>query len=103
MDIYRRRKITMGEEREIKTGDIVYYARIMPTVDIFDVVKLKIRRVTDNFFVGLDDKTKHALMFNYRDIGNVIFFNRKDALNKVNAAEDKKTKRVSKETYYEEY
>lgn len=92
----------MDEEREIRTGDIVYYARIMPTVDVFDVVEVKIRRVTDDFFVGLDDKTKHALMFNYRDIGKIIFFNRKDALDKVNAAEDKKTKRVSKETYYEE-
>lgn len=46
-------------------------------------------------------RDKHAYLFNYTDIGNTVFFNRQDALEKVNLAEKDKIE-VSDETYYEE-
>lgn len=85
-----------------KIGDIVYYARIMPTLGIYDVCELKIRTVTDTYFVGTDKRDKRAYLFSYNAIGKCIFSNRKDAVDKAIAAEESNPK-VSKETYYEEY
>ena len=85
-----------------KIGDIVYYARIMPTLGIYDVCELKIRTVANTYFVGTDKRDKRAYLFSYNAVGKCIFSNRKDAVEKVITAEDSSPK-VSKETFYEEY
>ena len=85
-----------------KIGDIVYYARIMPTLGVYDVCELKIRTVADTYFVGTDKRDKRAYLFSYNAVGKCIFSNRKDAVEKAIAAEENSPK-VSKETYYEEY
>ena len=85
-----------------KIGDIVYYARIMPTLGTYDVRELKIRTVTDTYFVGTDKRDKRAYLFSYNAVGKCIFSNRKDAVEKVIMAEESSPK-VSKETFYEEY
>ena len=85
-----------------KIGDIVYYARIMPTLGIYDVCELKIRTVTDTYFVGTDKRDKRAYLFSYNAVGKCIFSNRKDAVEKV-IIEEESSPKVSKETYYEEY
>ena len=85
-----------------KIGDIVYYARIMPTLGIYDVCELKIRTITDTYFVGMDKRDKRAYLFSYNAVGKCIFSNRKDAVEKAITAEENSPK-VSKETYYEEY
>ena len=85
-----------------KIGDIVYYARIMPTLGIYDVCELKIRTVADTYFVGTDKRDKRAYLFSYNAVGKCIFSNRKDAIEKVITAEESSPK-VSKETFYEEY
>ena len=85
-----------------KIGDIVYYARIIPTLGIYDVCELKIRTVTDTYFVGMDKRDKRAYLFSYNTVGKCIFSNRKDAVEKAIAAEESSPK-VSKETFYEEY
>ena len=85
-----------------KIGNTIYYARIMPTLGIYDVCELKIRTVADTFFVGTDKRDKRAYLFSYNAVGKCIFSNRKDAVEKVITAEESSPK-VSKETYYEEY
>ena len=85
-----------------KIGDIVYYARIMPTLGTYDVCELKIRTVTDTYFVGTDKRDKRAYLFSYNAVGKYIFSNRKDAVEKAIVAEENSPK-VSKETFYEEY
>ena len=89
-------------DKEIKKSNIVYYARMMPNVGLYEVIDLKIRTVADDFFVGIENRTKHAYMFKISDINKTVFFNRKDAVDVVKAAE-KKGKKVSDEKYYEEY
>ena len=74
----------------------------MPTLGIYDVCELKIRTVTDTYFVGTDKRDKKAYLFSYNAVGKYIFSNRKDAVEKAIAAEENSPK-VSKETYYEEY
>ena len=93
---------TNENKTEIKKSNIVYYARMMPTVGLYEVVELKVRTVADDFFVGIDKNTKHAYMFKISDINKIVFFDRKDAVDVVKAAE-KKGKKVSDEKYYEEY
>ena len=85
-----------------KIGNTIYYARIMPTLGIYDVCELKIRTVADTYFVGTDKRDKRAYLFSYNAVGKCIFSNRKDAVEKVITAEENSPK-VSKETYYEEY
>lgn len=92
----------MGES--VKAKDILYYARIIPTVGIFDVCQLTIRTVKEDYFVGCDKVDKHAYLFNYSDLGGeVVFHDRKQALDKVLAAEANNKKKISEETFYEEY
>ena len=86
----------------IKKKDIVYYARTIPETGIYDVCELKVRTVEDGWFVGVDKKDKHAYLFYNKSINDVIFFSRKDALNKVKVAESNKKYNVQ-ETFYEEY
>ena len=86
-----------------KIGDIVYYARIMPTLGIYDVCELKIRTVADTYFVGTDKRDKRAYLFSYNEVEECIFLNRKDAVEKVITAEENNKKVISAEIYYEEY
>lgn len=39
---------------DLKIKDIVYYARIIPTCNIYDVCELTIRTVNKDWFVGID-------------------------------------------------
>lgn len=87
---------------QLKKKDIVYYARILPKSRIYDVLELTVRTVKDTWFVGIEKRNKQAFLFTYNDIDNIIFFNRKDALDKVLNAE-KEAPETSDETMYEEY
>lgn len=89
-------------DKEIKKSDVIYYARVMPTVGLYEIVELKVRTVAEDYIVGIDKNTKHAFMFYFDDINRTIFFDRNEALKVVKAAE-KNGKKVSDEKYYEEY
>ena len=83
--------------------DIVYHARILPSLGIYDLNELKIRTVEEDYFVGTDKHSKRAHLFSYDDIGKNIFINRSEALDKVKEAEANRKDNPIKETYYEEY
>lgn len=68
---------------EVKKGDILYWARIVKSTSVCEVVELKIRSVYDSWFVGCEDKTRQSFIFKYDDLEKVIFKNRGDALQKV--------------------
>lgn len=89
------------EESTLKKGDIVYYGRVVPNNDIYDVLELKIRTVEDTWFVGTEKATKHAYLFGFTNLGKYVFKDRKDALAYVKEAEKHRVK-VSQEIYYEE-
>lgn len=88
-------------ELSIKKKDKLYYAQILKRVGIYNVLECTVRSVYDTYFVCVEKRDKHAYLLNYTDIGNSVFFNRQDALEKVNLAEKDKIE-VSDETYYEE-
>ncbi|MGF0102136.1 hypothetical protein [Bariatricus sp. SGI.019] len=82
--------------------DTVYYTRIIPNCGIYDVLELKIRTVTDTYFVGVEKRDKQCFLLSYNDIGKIVFKDRKDAVMKVKEAEEHK-KVISDEILYEEY
>lgn len=86
----------------LKKKDMVYYARIMPSLGIYDICELKVRTITDTYFVGVDKRDKHAYIFNNNSINKVIFIDRKDALKLVKEAEKNRKHVISEEIYYEE-
>lgn len=85
----------------MKKGDIYYYAHIIPTVGIYDLLEVKIRSVYDTYFVGLEKFSKQVFLFNYSDINKTLFEDRKIALKVVKEAEKNK-KNIPTEIYYEE-
>ena len=86
----------------MKKGDIIYFARILPRVGIYDVYDLKIRMVAETWFSATDNRSKQTFLFNNKDIEKTVFYDRKEALKVVKAAE-KNRKTISEETYYEEF
>ena len=74
----------------------------MPTLGVYDVYDLVVRSVKEDYFVGIEKRTKRAFLFSYKNFGDTVFMNRKEALYKVKEAEKDK-REVSSETYYEEY
>lgn len=87
---------------DIQKGKIVYYARILKPVGIYEVSELVIRTVEDDYFVGMNKRDKHAYLFSYNKINDVVFFDRKVCLQKVLKAEENAPK-ISSEKEYEEY
>lgn len=87
---------------DLKKKDIVYYARIIPSVGIYDIYELMIRTVEDDYFVGIEKRDKHAYLFNNSSYNKIVFKDRKVALKLVQNAEKNK-KQISEEVYYEEY
>ena len=89
----------------IKKNNILYYARILPETDIYEVCELTVRTITTDYFVVIDKHDKHAYLFGISSIGKEVFHDRKDALYKVTEAEENKPKinKEFSEIYYEEY
>lgn len=86
----------------MKRKDIVYYARIQPTLGVYDVLELVIRTVESTWFTGMEKRDKRVYLFSNKDLNKTVFTDRKEALNKVKEAEKYK-KRIVFETEYEEY
>lgn len=84
----------------LKKKDIIYYARIMPSSGIYDVLELKVRTVEEDWFVGIEKRDKQAFLFADRDIDKIIFADRNKALEVVKTAEANKKENVNNEEEY---
>lgn len=77
------------EQENIKLGQMVYWARILPKLHVYDLYELKVRSVYDTYFVAVNERTKQSHLFYFNDINKTIYFDRNEALECVNDAEDK--------------
>lgn len=68
-------------------GDTIYYARSVPSCNIYDVCELTVRTVAETYFAGFDSASKQAFIFNYGD--DRVYQHRVDALNRVKEDEAK--------------
>lgn len=74
----------------MKRKDIVYYARIQPTLGVYDVLELIVRTVEKEWFAGMDKREKRVYLFPNKDFNKKVFTDRKEALNVVKKAEKNK-------------
>lgn len=86
----------------LKRKNILYYTRIMPDIGIYDLCEMIVRTVDDDWFTAVDKRTKQAFLFSYKDIGEILFEDREEALIVIKKAEKHKRK-ISTETCYVEY
>ena len=85
----------------MKTGDTVYYARILKNI-MYEICELKIRTVEEDYFAGTEKRTKQAFLFPMHALNDIVFYDRKLALDKVKKAEKKRTKFYVEEEEYGE-
>lgn len=57
----------------MKAGDIVYLCFVVPTCDVYDVLRLTIRTAQDDWAVGVDEHTKQAYIFTDKMIDKYVF------------------------------
>jgi len=75
----------------IEVGNRIYYARVVPQCDIYEVLELTVRTThEDGWCVGIDSNgSKQAFPFTKDDLGTLIFFNEKEAAEVVKNAKKK--------------
>lgn len=81
-------------DKRLDVGTLVYYARVLPKTQVFDVHNLKIRTVSDKYFVGCDTKDHNAFLFPWSDLEEIIFTDRKKAVNMVKEAKKNNKERI---------
>ena len=67
---------------QLKKRDRLYYARIIPKTRIYEVCEVIVRTVEDAWFSVIDKRDKRVYLFVYNDIGDILFKNRNEALQK---------------------
>lgn len=79
----------------MERGDIYYFARCSPYSNTFEVLELKIRTITNKYFVALDSLTEKSSMqaypFLHKELGETVFKVYEDAKQSV-----KENRRCSK-------
>ena len=78
----------------MKRKDIVYYARIQPTLGVYEVLELLVRVVETGWFSAMDKRDKRVYLFADKDLNKTVFADRKEALTLVKKAEKNKKKLV---------
>ena len=76
----------------MKRKDIVYYARIQPTLGVYEVLELLVRVVEKGWFSAMDKRDKRVYLFADKDLHKTVFADRKEALTLVKEAEKHKRK-----------
>jgi len=64
----------------MEKGDIVYYCQVVPNCSIYEILELKLRTIENDYYVGVDEKTKQAQIFTPSMIDVYVFRHRSDAL-----------------------
>ena len=71
----------------MKKRDPIYFCRYLPTSEVCDVYDCKVRTVADSWFTIIEKREKHVFLLNMEDIGNIVFFNRAQAVSKAKTLE----------------
>ena len=72
---------------QLHKGRVFYYAQIMPTIPQFEVVECRVRTITETYFVGIEKRTEHAMLFDNVRLGKDVFLDREECLKMVSDAE----------------
>lgn len=83
---------------KLQKKDVIFYARILEPVGVYEVKELVVRAIRDTWFSAIEKGSKRAYLFPYSLIGKEVFLDREEALSKVLDAEQNKKIVVSDET-----
>lgn len=70
-------------------GDVIYYARIVPQVGLYETLRLNVRTVSDDWFVAFNTKSTQSFLFVMKDRDRVWSTDMKWADDLVKAAKEK--------------
>lgn len=66
---------------DLKKGKLVYWVRVVPRCQIFDVIDMKVRTVTDDYFTACyTEGLGQTQLFNFSDIDHIVFESRAEAI-----------------------
>ena len=68
----------------MEKGDQVCFCSVVPSCGIYEILDLTIRTVSDDYYVGTDEKTKQAHLFKEDMIDKYVFRHRSDAVEALN-------------------
>lgn len=88
---------------DIQKGKMVYYARMLKPVGIYEVCDLYVRTVRDDYFVVTDKRDKHTYLFSYNKLDKTIFKTRQEECLDTVLEAEKNAPKISDEQEYEEY
>ncbi len=74
----------------MQIGDTCYFCNVIPKCGIYECEELKIRTVADRYYVGVNIKTKQAIVFTEDMIDTYVFVHRIDAVQALREYEEKK-------------
>lgn len=63
----------------VQKDDIVYFAHILPNLNVSEVLELQIRTVGVGWFVGASTTTNGVYAFKDSDVGKIIFTQQSEA------------------------
>ena len=59
---------------QIQKDDIIYFSHVLPNLNIYEVLEMKIRTVGVNWFVASSTKNRNNVYaFKNKDIGKIVF------------------------------
>lgn len=64
----------------LKKKDKIFYLRKISNCDVNEVLRLTVRTVEEDYFVGIEEKEQHAFLFHFCDIGKTVFMSYGEAL-----------------------
>lgn len=73
-------------------GSVCFYCTVVPPCGIYECLELIIRTVTNSYYVGVDVKTKQAMIFTEDMIDTYVFRTRSDAVQALKEFKDKNDK-----------
>ena len=86
--------MTINEIEEIEIGDMVYYARFLPSCGVSEILELHVNNYDGKVITGLDKKTKQMFLISKKYFEERLFFHRDETL--------KALKKLEKDNNYKE-
>ncbi len=74
---------------DLRIGQPVYFTRILPKLEIYELYDLVVRLIAEDWFSAYDTRTKQAFLFKEEDIEVTVFTHRSDALDHIREEEMK--------------
>lgn len=76
--------MTNAEYKTLQRGYNVYFVRVIPKLDIYELLDLHIVSIYDEYCTGVNSKTKQTFLFSKKEFEEVLYFDRKEALECLN-------------------